>query len=215
MKILGMHIAARWAKGLAILLGALSLCACSVLGKTASPPPAFYALDSAPEPIALQVSRAVDGPPLTLIISPPRAASGYDSQRIVYVRQAHQIEYFAHSEWVDPPARMLGPLLVLAAQQTGGFAAVVLASGTAAGDLRLNTDIVRLQHNFQTSPSRVQLTLRAYLTDEKTRRVLAWKEFSGEALAISDTPQAGVAAANRVVQQVLTQVAQFLLDRPR
>jgi cholesterol transport system auxiliary component len=152
---------------------------------------------------------------LTLIINVPRAASGFDSQRIVYVREANQLEYFAHSEWVDPPAHMLGPLLVTAVQKTGAFAAVVLASGTAAGDVRLSTDIVKLQQNFQTTPSRVQLSLRVYLTDEKTRRVLGWRDFSGEAPATSGTPQGGVAAANQVVQDVLSQVAQFLVDRPK
>jgi len=116
---------------------------------------------------------------------------------------------------LNPPARMLGPLLVSAAQQTGAFAAVVLASGTAAGDLRLNTELLQLQHNFQTSPSRVQLRLRIYLSDEKTRKVLASKDFSAEAAAASDTPQGGVAAANAVVQQVLTQIAQFLADQPK
>jgi cholesterol transport system auxiliary component len=134
---------------------------------------------------------------------------------MVYVRQDHQLEYFAHNEWVDPPARMLEPLLVSAAQQTGAFAAVVLAPGAAAGDLRLNTDILRLQQNFQVHPSRVQLTLRVHLTDEKTRKVLAWQEFSADTPATSDTPPGGVAAANRAVQEVLTQLAQFLVNRPK
>jgi cholesterol transport system auxiliary component len=204
-----------WARVLAVLLGVLSLCACSVLDKASAPPTAFYALDGALAPTTQPVPGTAAGAKLTLIISPPHAASGFDSQRMVYLREAHHLEYFAHSEWVDPPARMVGPLLVSAAQQTGAFAAVVLASGTAAGDLRLSTDILQLQHNFQTSPSRVQLTLRAYLTDEKSRRVLAWQEFHGEAQAASDTPQGGVAAANQVVQEVLTQVAQFLVNRPK
>ena len=202
---------AKWARALALTLGLVSLSACSVLNKTSSPPPAFYALDSAPA--AQAVPGTAPGSALTLIISSPQAASGFDSQRIVYVRQAHQLEYFAHNEWVDPPARMMAPLLVSAVQQTGAFAAVVQASGTAAGDLRLNTDILRLQHNFQTSPSRVQLTLRVYLTGEKTRRVLAWKEFNAEAAAASDTPQGGVAAANVVVREVMRQLAQFLVDQ--
>ena len=206
---------ARWTRVLAASLGVLSLCACSVLNPPASPPPAFHALDSAPSPTAWPVPGTAPASQLTLVVSPPQAASGFDSQRMVYLRHAHQLEYFAHNEWVDPPARMLGPLLVSAAQQTGAFAAVVLASGTAAGDLRLNTELLQLQHNFQASPSRVQLRLRAYLTDEKTRKVLASKDFSAEAAAASDTPQGGVAAANVVVQQVLTQVAQFLVDRPK
>jgi cholesterol transport system auxiliary component len=215
MKTFTVNSIAKWTGVLAVVLGAASLCGCSVLSKTASPPPVFYALDGLTGRGAQSVPRAASGAKLTLIISPPHAASGFDSQRIVYVRADHQLEYFAHSEWVDPPARMLGPLLVSAAQQTGAFAAVVLASGTAAGDLRLNIDILRLQHNFQSSPSRVQLTLLAYLTDEKSRRVLAWQEFSGEAVAASGTPQGGVAAANQVVQEVLAQLAQFLVDRPR
>lgn len=212
---IAMHKAARWARVLGASLGVLSLCACSVLNPPASPPPAFYALDSAPPPTAGPVPGTAPAPQLTLVVSPPQAASGFDSQRIVYLRQAHRLEYFAHNEWVDPPARMLGPLLVSAAQQTGAFAAVVLASGAAAGDLRLSTELLQLQHNFQVSPSRVQLRLRAYLTDEKTRKVLASKDFSAEAAAASDTPQGGVAAANAAVQQVLTQVAQFLVDRPK
>lgn len=85
---------------------------------------------------------------------------------------------------------MLGPLLVSAAQQTRAFAAVVLGSGTAAADLRLSTELL-LQHNFRVSPSRVQLGLRAYLTDEKPHKVLAWKNFVAEIVATSDTPQGG------------------------
>ena len=209
------HPVTRWARMLATSLGVLCLCACSVLNPPASPPPAFYALDSAPAPVAQPVPGTTPASQLTLVINPPQAASGFDSQRIVYLRQDHQLEYFAHNEWVDPPARMLGPLLVSAVQQTGAFAVVVLASGTAAGDLRLSTELLQLQHNFQGSPSRVQLRLRIYLSDEKTRKVLASKDFSAEAAAASDTPQGGVAAANAVVQQVLTQVAQFLVDRPQ
>jgi cholesterol transport system auxiliary component len=203
----------RWVKALSILLATCGLCACSLLSKTSSPPPSFYALDGQSGASVQDRPSAVPISPLTLIVSPPNASSGFDSQRIVYVRAAHQLEYFAHSEWVDPPARMLGPLLVAAVQQNGGFASVVMATGTASGELRLNTEILRLQHNFETRPSRVQITLRAYLTDEKTRRVLAWKEFNAEAISAAETPQAGVAAANVVVHEVLTQLAQFLADR--
>jgi cholesterol transport system auxiliary component len=215
MKNLSTTIGMVWGRVWVAALLALGLSACSVIGKPSLPPPAFYTLDGAQVPTAQSLPTAAPGATLTLIVNPPRAASGFDSQRIVYVREDHQLEYFAQSEWVDSPARMLGPLLVTAAQQTGAFAAVVLASGTAAGDQRLTVDILQLQHNFQMTPSRVQLTLRTYLTDEKTRRVLAWREFHAEAVATSDNPQGGVVAANRAVQDVLAQVAQFLVESPR
>ena len=146
----------------------------------------------------------------TLIINPPRAAAGFDSQRIIYLRDAHRLEYFANSEWVDPPARMLGTLLVAALQNTGAFRAVVLAPGTAVGEMRLETEIIRLQHEFQTTPSRVHFTLRANLLDEKTRRVMAWREFDAVTPSPSEDPYGGVLAANRAVQAVLAELAQFI-----
>ena len=167
---------------LRLALGAalLTLTACSALRPAASQPPDLYSLDS-------QLSQSV--PPNqgvgaqslpTLIINPPQAVSGIDSQRLMYVREDHKLEYFAHSEWVDPPARMLGPLLVAAIEKVGAFGTVVLTPASVSGDLRLDTQIIRLQQSFQNRPSRVQFTLRAYLTDEKTREVLAWREFSAE-----------------------------------
>ena len=199
---------------LAVCVAAASLCACSVLQPTATAPPAFYALEyalpsGAPHGPASKPTAAA----LTLVISPVRAASGFDSQRIIYVREPHKLEYFAHSEWIDTPARMLGPLLVASIAHTGAFKAVVMTPGSAGGELRLDTEIVRLQHSFQTRPSRVQFTLRTYLVDEKTRKVLAWREFDAEADAARDDPYAGVVAANRVVQTLLQEVSQFLAQR--
>jgi cholesterol transport system auxiliary component len=109
-------------------------------------------------------------------------------------------------------ARMLGPLLASAMARTGVFGAVVVTPAAASVDLRLETEIIRLQHNFQTSPSRVQFTLRAFLLDDKTRRVLAWRELRGEAVSAGESPQGGVAAANQAVQTVLNAVMHALYE---
>ena len=191
-------------------LSALALCACSVLSPSATPPPAFYSLNGAQAAAATATSPTpASAAQPTLIINPPRAAAGFDSQRIIYLREAHKLEYFAHSEWVDPPARMLGTLLVASLQGTGAFRAVVLAPGTAVGDMRLETEIIRLQQEFQTAPSRVHFTLRAVLLDEKTRRVLAWREFDSNLPAPTDDTYGGVLAANLAVQSVLKELAAF------
>lgn len=204
---------ARWAVGLACA----SLSACSVLHPAATPPPSFYTLEdapSAPAPMPAAVGRAGTAT-ATLTISPVRAAAGFDSQRIIYVRESHKLEYFSHSEWVEAPTRMLGPLLVASIDRTGAFRAVVQTPASASGELRLDTEIVRLQQEFQTSPSAVHFTLRAYLVDEKTRRVVVWREFDGTVPTTSDDPKAGVMAANQVVHNVLNDLAQFLAQRPQ
>lgn len=195
----------------------ITLSACSSLQPSATPRSTFYSLDNARHTLPAQdaMPSAPQQARLTLLVNPPRAAAGFDSQRIIYVREPHKLEYFAHSEWVDPPALMLAPLLVAAVQHSGAFSAVVPIPGAAVGDWRLDTEIIRLQHEFQTQPSRVRFTLRAYLIDSKTRRVVAWREFDDHVPAASDDPYGGVVAANRVVQSVLDKLSVFCAESVR
>jgi len=96
--------------GALLVLLALSA-GCSGLSATATPQPSFYSLDSALiDARATSVAPATAANSLpTLIVNPPHAVLGFDSQHIIYVREAHKLEYFAHSEWVDTPARMIAP----------------------------------------------------------------------------------------------------------
>jgi cholesterol transport system auxiliary component len=200
----------------AVLAATLAVSGCSLLKPTSTPTASFYSLDrgAATPPAKSPASPSSQpGADLTLIISPPSAAAGFDSSRIIYVRQAHKMEYFAQSEWVDPPARMLGPLMASALEKTGVFRAVVLTPGSASGNLRLDTEITRLQQDFRTHPSRVNFVLRAYLVDDKTRDVVAWREFDESLEAGSEDARGGVEAANRVVQKVLEELSVFLTQR--
>lgn len=203
----------RWA---GVLAAMLAVSGCSLLKPTAKPVASFYSLDRGGATTAVKSSASppsLPGANLTLVISPPRAAAGFDSSRIIYVRQAHKMEYFAQSEWVDPPARMLGPLMASAFEKSGAFRAVVLTPGSASGDLRLDTEIVRLQQDFSTHPSRVNFVLRAFLVDDKTRDVVAWREFDQSLEAASEDAPGGVVAANRVVAKVLEELSVFLFQR--
>ena len=190
-------------------LALMCISGCGALLPKAVPQPTFYSLDAgSAEPraaAALPPAKPTAAP--TLIVSAPHAAAGFDSPRIVYMREAHKLEYFAHSQWVDTPARMLGPLIVAAVEHGGAFRAVVLTPSAAAGDIRLDTEIVRLQQNFGGQPSRVRFTLRAYLVDNATRRVLAWREFDETVAAAHDDPYGGVVAAHGAVQTVLQRLA--------
>jgi cholesterol transport system auxiliary component len=191
--------------------------ACGTLRPATTPNPSFYTLEGAGGAAAASARPRAGAAAATstLIVNPPHAAAGFDSQRIIYLREPHKLEYFAHSEWVDPPARMLAPLLVAAIENTGAFRAVVLTPSAAAGELRLDTEIIRLQHQFAGRPSRVRFTLRAYLVEDKTRSVLAWREFDASAAAASEDPYGGVVAANRAVQAVLEQLAAFCAEAAR
>lgn len=186
-------------------------CTSSLLPKP-SQQPSLYSLNNAPNDT--QSAQAAAPRPATvsrptLIVNLPRAAAGFDTSHIVYLRAPHQIEYFAHNQWVDTPAQMLAPLIVRALERSGAFSAVLLAPTAAAGQLKLDTEVVRLQQEFGTAPSQAHFTLRAVLLDSATRRVVAVREFDASVPAPSEDAPGGVSAANLAVQRVLGELAEF------
>ena len=200
-----------------LVTAALSLtlvCGCGTIWPEPTPHPNFYSLADARNTATRAPARAAVTAP-TLIVSPPRAAAGFDSRRIMYVRHADQFEYFAHNEWVDTPARMLAPLIVAAVERSGAFRAVVQTPSPVAGEMRLDTEILGLQHEFLNAPSRVRFTLRAYLVESVTRRVIASRGFEAAVPAASEDPYGGVVAANRAVQTVLQDLAAFCAEAAR
>ena len=81
--------------------------------------------------------------------------------------------------------------------------------------MRLDTEILGLQHEFLSAPSRVRFTLRASLVESVTRRVIASREFEAAVPAASEDPYGGVVAANRAVQTVLENLAAFCAEAAR
>jgi cholesterol transport system auxiliary component len=206
--------AATWRRA-AAAFGLVLAGGCSGLLPPATPPPSFYSLDGMNVVGASGATAGVPGKAPTLVVNPTRAAPGFDSRHIVYVRATHQLEHFAHSEWVDTPARMLAPLIVSAVEGSGSFQAVGPTAGGAAADLRLDTELMRLQQDFSGGPSRVRFTMRAYVLDGATRRVLSWREFDATVASASDDPYGGVVAANRAVRDVMERLASFCADTAR
>jgi cholesterol transport system auxiliary component len=189
---------------IAALAALLVLGACTQFQPVKNEPPKLFALQA-----ELDRTPAAPSASLTLAVNAPRAAPGYDSPRMVYVRKSYELESFAKNQWVDTPARMLAPLLVRALEGSGKFRAVVQAPSPVTADLRLDTEIVRLQQEFIAHPSRVHLTLRAQLIDVKSARVLASREWDILEDAASEDPYGGVVAANGVVRRALLELVDF------
>lgn len=153
-----------------------------------------------------------DGRP-TVIVTPPRAVPGFDTPRIAYVPQSNEISYYANSRWADTPSRMLEPLLMQALEATGSFHAVVQSVSPVLGDLRLDTEVIHLQQEFLSKPSRLRFTLRVQVLDLRQRRVLTTRTFEAVEEAPSDNAYGGVVAANRAIEKVLRQVAALAAEQ--
>jgi cholesterol transport system auxiliary component len=166
-----------------------------------------------PEPVDLYLlDPAIDGPAApgtgpVVLVSAPRATPGFEGPSIVWVREPHRLRSFSRSQWTEPPARMLGPLLVRALEHTGRFQAVTDLPGVAAAGLRLDTELVRLQQEFASAPSQVRVTLRVQLVDAELRRILGTREVEAVEPSASEDPAGGVAAASRAVGRALSEVA--------
>lgn len=211
MKTPRSSISAACRQGLTLAILACSglFAGCSALTQATAPtPPTFYSLDGGPRMAPVAPRPATSGA-YTLVVNDTQAAAGFDSQRIIYVRQPHKLEYFAHNEWVDPPSRMISSLVVGTLERSGVFRAVVSAPGSASGELRLETEVILLQHEFLSKPSQVRLVLRAYIAEDGTRRVLATRDLEAIVPAASEDPYGGVLAANAAVRQVLEDLTAF------
>jgi cholesterol transport system auxiliary component len=189
------------------------LCGCDALKSQVSDLPNKYSL--APTQRAVGSVPAATSGALTLIVSQPHAAAGFDSHHMMYIREGDRVEYFAHNEWIDTPGRMLAPMIVSAIEDKGAFRAVVLTPSPASGEVRLETEVLRLQQEFLEKPSKVRFGLRATLVENASRRVIATREFSAVVPSASEDPKGGVAAARTAVHSVLEELAQFCADAAR
>lgn len=193
----------------------LAGCVSGLLPKAAEPLKQYALDDLRASPAATNSRARIPTPGTTLIVGEPHAAPGFDTQQIVYVRDRDRLESFASSRWVGTPARMLGPLLVRAIDRSGSFSAVLGAPTAASATWRLDTELIRLQQDFTSAPSRVRLTLRAVVIETAKRQVVASRIFDATVIASSDDTAGGVAAANQAVDEMLADVALFCTDAVR
>jgi cholesterol transport system auxiliary component len=150
----------------------------------------------------------IDGP--VLLLSPPQAEPGFETQRMVYVKRPYELEYFSMNQWADSPVHMLIPLMVQALNQSEAWRTVISLPSSVSGDYRLDTYGVLLQQEFLQQPSRVRITARLQLVDLKESTIIGTRTFETVENAPSENAYGGVLAANRAVAGLLDQIVSWL-----
>ena len=185
-----------------LIVAAVLLAGCSL---PVAPPPADTTHTLA-VPASAQMPAALPAQ-ATLQVALPTVAPGYAGAAIAYRTAPHELRYYARQRWVDRPARLLQQAL-LDGLAAGG--AQVMAPGSGARpDYRLLSNLVQLEQDFTTQPSRVRMTLRVQLVDVSQRRLLGSHTLRLERAAASDDPVGGVAAANALLEQAVVEVARW------
>ncbi len=147
---------------------------------------------------------------LSLLIGVPQPAPGFESSRMAYVQVPHELNYFATSQWVESPARMLTPLLVQRLEHSRMWSSVIPMPTSIRGDYRLDLTNVVLVQNFLQQPSRVRLALRSQLVNIKDRHVMGTRNFESEEGALSEDAYGGVLAAQQAVSRLLNDLMEWL-----
>lgn len=181
-----------------IALAAL-LAGCSLLPPQPPDQVHRYLLDAKPA----ATYAATSGHALT--VDMPISRPGFDTPQMAYQRRPHELEYFATQRWADTPAHMLRPLITAALEPR--FAAQRTA------ELRLETELVRLQQDFTSVPSRIRITLHARLVDARSRRVIATRTFDETENSDSEDAYGGVRAANLALARMLDSLGDFCVEQ--
>jgi len=129
---------------------------------------------------------------------------------MVYSTQAPRLDYFAYHEWADTPARMIAAMIETRLDASGLFGAVLRGSSDVRTDLRLDSELMRLQQNVKGADSAVELTIKVSLVDVSSRSLLDAKTFSYKQTASGANPEAGAAAANQAANRFLADLTAFL-----
>jgi len=146
----------------------------------------------------------------TLFISPPEAMRGYDGIKMNYSTQPFEVKSFAHHAWLGSPALMIQPLLTQSLQNSGYFRAVSSGIYSDKTDYRLDTQLLMLQQNFTTHPSRLFLVMKLVFNDARNHQVIASKILQYRIVCPTDTPYGGVLAANQAVKLFTEDAVKFV-----
>lgn len=147
----------------------------------------------------------------SILISPPEAAAGYQTDQMLYTDKPFEISPFAHNGWLNPPADMLLPLIAQSLQRSEYFFAVASTANAEQTDYRLDTQLIELHQNFIQKPSRIDFVAKVVLTRITDNQVIASLLLNYHLPCPTDTPYGGVIAANQAVKLFTAEVTSFIV----
>ena len=192
---------------LIVIVMAVLLSSCS-LAPVESPVANQYTLEP-----TIQVPKATNRLPATLVVSNVRANPAFSSTRMIYREQPYALSYFSKNRWVQPPAVQLTPFLVQALSQSNRFKTVVAAPYVGKTGYRLQTDLLYLYQDFTERPVTLKMGLSVGFINAQTGQLIAVKRFEINEPVASNDPYGGVIAANKATESLLGQATSFVIDQ--
>lgn len=182
------------------------LSGCSMFSPVQTNSGSAYLITELPKQIPQKNRRQI-----TLLVLRPDARTILNTTQMAYTDKRFQVSYYGQNQWGETPSQMFLPLVLQTLDKTNHFQAVVTAPFAGRYDYLLNLQIAQFEMDFTTRPAAFNFTLRADISRASSGRSIAVKQFTVKTPLRQETPYAGVVAANIASQQLLKQLAQFIL----
>jgi cholesterol transport system auxiliary component len=147
----------------------------------------------------------------TVFVAETTAAAGYDSDQIIYLKCPYELKSFSRNRWVAPPNEMLTSLVAQSLRNTCCFKAVTTAPYVGQSQYRIETKLLKLQHEFFCCPSQVRMVIQVVIIENCCREVVAEKVCEIVLPAPRNNPYGGVIAANHATSMLLNEIAHFVI----
>jgi cholesterol transport system auxiliary component len=147
----------------------------------------------------------------SIYISNPEAASGFQTDQMIYRKFPYSTSIYVHNSWSSPPNEMLYSLFIQSFQDSHAFRVVGSGAHAEISRYRLDTQLLELIQNYDTKPSQVRLTLKAMISNTTTAKIIASKIFRICVPCPVDSPYGGAVAANRAAAILTGQLTTYTI----
>lgn len=165
-----------------------------------------YMLDQMPARVPVAIQH-----PLDLLVMAPETGAVYNTSKMAYSLQAHEIAWYSKNQWGATPSQMLHPLIIATLQNTHFFRTVITPPGSNQNTWILRTHILTLLQDFTNTPARLRMSVRVTLVNALNNHAIATATFSHAIPMQQPTPRAGVAAANQATVLILRDISKFVV----
>ena len=154
--------------------------------------------------------------PLIIKLAPIRATRDLTGAEIIYTDARYRRNSYARSRWSDAPVRLLQTLFQVVLEENGRFGAVVPYISASKADLLLESTLFDFSHHInddETSDGVIRVHF--YLIDNKTKGVIATKEFASSVPASSQNARSAAVALNKAATNVARELVSWLAEPGR
>lgn len=144
----------------------------------------------------------------SIMIAPMSASTPIDSLKMAYAT-SKTISYFAKNEWIASPADMLTNLISFYFRANYLYKSVVNAPFTGNTDLRLSSQLLSFQQEFNSTGSYFHLIVVVQLINSNSNTIVASKQWDIVEKCQRNNPEGGYQAARKAINRFLNELIKF------